>query len=178
MPGKDVGVIARRTAGMLLVAAPPLVDPNFDRSVVMMLEHSDEGAIGVVLNRPTGHEVPDVLDAWKSRCVAPAELFAGGPVQIDGIIGIGVDEGSRVVTLDLGDPLSHTDGPVRLFAGYAGWGPGQLDGELAARAWIVTTMEPNDPFAPDTGDLWRQVLARQSGSLAWMANFPDDVSSN
>ncbi len=134
------------TRGMLLLATPPLDDPNFDRSVIYMMEHTADGAVGLVLNRPTEETAIDGLDLWMELAVQPAVVFDGGPVQADALIALAELKGPRedawsAILPDLGsvdlarDPSDVADhvGRVRLFRGYAGWAPGQLDDELAMR---------------------------------------------
>lgn len=176
---------------MLLVATPPLVDPNFDRTVVYMLEHTDTGAVGVVLNRPREEEPPDQLHAWTSHLVAPACLFQGGPVELDALIALArldhpIDGAWSQVVGGLGsidltlDPSEVAAGvlALRVFRGYSGWGPSQLDEELAVGAWMVFDALPDDVFTADPDGLWRRVVARQGGRVAWLANAPDDLSTN
>ena len=179
--------------GRLLVAAPSLTDPNFDRSVVLILEHSPEGAVGVVLNRPTSVDVSDVFADWSSSASTPAVVFSGGPVQLDRLTVLAritdltsatADGTPRVLReLSMIDPRfdpNEVDGVIdaRFFRGYSGWSGGQLDGEVNLGAWIVVDSEPLDAFSPDPGRLWRRILGRQPGTLAWMANYPDDESVN
>ena len=178
--------------GKLLVAAPPLVDENFDRSVVLLLEHGDDGALGVILNRPTGNDVEDLLDAWAPYTSLPRVVFHGGPVEPGALIGLArmgrpdaTDDWApvldRVGTVDLLRAPEDVDPAieaVRLFLGYAGWGPGQLEGELELGAWIVAEASDDDAFAAEPGELWRTVLGRQQGRVRWLATFPDDLASN
>jgi len=179
------------TRGRLLVATPPLDDPNFDRTVVYMLEHNPEGAVGVVLNRPSDDTLPDALDRWQDQLTSPQVLFDGGPVELDALIALARLDGepgdawSSVVgdlgSIDLGlDPAIITERVVelRVFRGYSGWGPGQLDHELGEGAWMVLPSERNDVFSPAPDDLWRTVIRRQGGRIAWIANAPDDLSTN
>jgi putative transcriptional regulator len=168
-------------SGKLLVASPPLTDPNFDRTVVLVLDHGDHGALGLVLNRRHRGAVPDPLRRWEPLLAPPGGLHVGGPVEPDGVIGLARADsptGWRAVDLAVDPADQDLDGEVRLFLGYAGWGPGQLDDELLHDAWIVLDAEPGDAFHPDPTTLWRNVLARQRGRVRWMANFPDDVSRN
>jgi putative transcriptional regulator len=175
--------LARR----LLVSVPTLGDPNFFRSVVFMIEHTDDGALGLVLNQPTETRVDDVLEAWAPFAAAPAVAFVGGPVQQhEAVIGLAqvrdVDASDawqpllgRVGTIDLGrDPTDARADleAVRLFAGYSGWGPGQLDGELEVGGWFVVDAVPDDLLTPDPSGLWRTVLRRQGGDVAVSANYP------
>ena len=183
-------------AGRLLVAIPTLPDPNFERSVVLVLDHDGDGAVGVILNRPTDASLPVQLPGWASLAAAPAVVFLGGPVAPDAAIGVAraepavAQEGflplpgphrAALGTVDLSlvpDEAAPTVTDVRVFAGYAGWGAGQLEGELARGDWIVVDGEPGDPFSDDPDDLWRAVLRRQPGPLARLARFPDDPSLN
>jgi putative transcriptional regulator len=176
--------------GRLLVAMPPLTDGNFDRTVVLLLEHGDEGALGVVLNRPAGVHIGEPLDRWASFVSAPQVYFIGGPVEPSAVIALALSrEGGehvssvvgRVATVDLtADPLDVVGAlqGLRLFHGYAGWGAGQLEDELSARAWIVSDFLEDDAFTGRPDGLWRGVLGRQPGRLGWLAHFPDDPSLN
>ena len=180
------------TKGMLLVATPPLADPNFDRTVVLLLEHGAGGSLGLVLNRPSELPVAAALPGWEDLTADPPVVFTGGPVASEAAIAIGTRAGPPVragwepVVGDVGTIDLHVDpeeaaaelGAVRIFAGYAGWSPGQLDGELAAGAWLVLPATPRDALDPDPDDLWRRVLLRQGGRTAWLANAPIDPSQN
>jgi putative transcriptional regulator len=176
---------------MLLLATPPLDDPNFDRSVVYMMEHNSEGAVGVVLNRPTEEDAIDGLERWVDLSSSPAVVFDGGPVQFDALIALAEltgprDEAWSPILPDLGsvdlarDPLEVADviGRLRIFRGYAGWAGGQLDAELAAGAWMVFDTRRDDLFSDMPDDLWRTVLRRQRSRVSWLANAPDDLSMN
>jgi putative transcriptional regulator len=191
--GGDGFVTGSTLRGRLLVALPPLVDENFDRTVVLMLEHTDGGALGVVLNRPGDRGVPSVLEPWQPYTSPPAVIFEGGPVETQSVIGLaladaGDDEGDKwapafdgIGTIDLTIEPSDLGPPVRalrLFAGYAGWAPDQLEQELAAGAWVVADFRLDDAFGPEPASLWRSVLRRQGGQVAWMANYPDEPSTN
>jgi putative transcriptional regulator len=179
--------------GRLLVAAPPLVDPNFDRTVVLLLEHGDEGALGIVLNRPSDTSLDDVFPEWRPVASEPAVVFGGGPVARDAVIALArataehddADGWVRVLddlgTVDLArDPLDLAV-PVeslRVFVGYAGWSPGQLEAEVDQHAWFVVRCERDDPFAAAPEHLWRDVLRRQRGRAAMFAHYPDDATGN
>ncbi|MDT0267860.1 YqgE/AlgH family protein [Streptomyces sp. DSM 44915] len=177
--------------GRLLVATPALSDPNFDRSVVLLLDHDDEGALGVVLNRPTPVDVAEVLAPWAELTGEPGVVFQGGPVALDAALALAVVPGGgplgwrrvhgSIGLVDLEAPpevLAAEVGSLRIFAGYAGWGAGQLERELAEGAWYVVDSEPGDVSAPDPERLWRAVLRRQRGSLALLTTYPDDPSLN
>jgi putative transcriptional regulator len=165
--------------GRLLVANPALRDPNFDRTVVFVLEHSDEGAVGVVLNRPSETPLDELLPAWARRAAEPAVAFVGGPVGAGGAIGVSVGaDGLDVVDL-YGEPDGLPPGAViRVFVGYAGWAPRQLEGELEAGGWFVVDAAPDDVIASRATTLWRDVLRRQRGGLALVAAYPSDPTLN
>ncbi len=182
--------------GRLLVAAPPLVDPNFDRTVVLVLEHGDDGALGIVLNRPSETAIDDVFPEWRGVTSLPEVVFAGGPVATDAVIALArrrhadfaraeVESFVRIVgdlgTVDLADDplrIGAALESLRVFGGYAGWAPGQLEGELEQGAWFVVDLDPNDPFVDAPGTLWRDVLRRQRGRLALFSNYPEDATVN
>ncbi|MFF8785307.1 YqgE/AlgH family protein [Streptomyces sp. NPDC015125] len=215
--------------GRLLVATPALADPNFDRAVVLLLDHDEEGSLGVVLNRPTPVGVADILAPWAALAGEPGVVFQGGPVSLDSALGVAVvpgglsgeggipsvDSGARaggdgaetagvpaadrtglqsgdeplgwrrvhgaIGLVDLEAPpelLAAVLGSLRIFAGYAGWGPGQLEDELVDGAWYVVESEPGDVSSPDPEQLWRAVLRRQRNELAMVATYPDDPSLN
>lgn len=178
------------TAGRLLVASPLIGDANFERSVVLMLEHNEEGALGVVLNQPSQTSVTEMLPAWAGLCAHPDVFFFGGPVSPDSVIGLGrmtaTDPAAHLVvgnvtTVDLNQAPDELDvgvDEVRLFAGYSGWSPRQLDAELAMDAWFVVDADPGDVFMIEPDELWSFVLARQPGPMSWLANYPDDPSLN
>ena len=187
---------AESWAGRLLVATPSLVDPSFVRSVVLLLQHEREGgALGVVLTRPSGTAVGEVLPGWPERCAEPAVVFGGGPVQPSAAVCLGrTQPGSppstayapfaeelfaeQLGTLDLdGEPPAGLVA-VRVFAGYAGWSAGQLEAEVAAGAWWVLEALPGDAFTPEPELLWRQVLLRQGLPLAFAASYPQDPTLN
>lgn len=179
----------RPRSGRLVVATPSLVDPNFRHSVVLLLEYGEEGALGVVVNRPSEVPVADALPGWDRLAADPPLVFVGGPVQQQALIGLGrrqpgagPQEGWQAITDDVGvvdlerDPLA-VDGldRVRLFAGYAGWAPGQLDAEIQSGSWFVLDAEPADVFAGEPDGLWRAVVRRQGGVFT---TFPADPSHN
>ena len=180
--------------GRLLVATPTLGDPNFSRTVVYVLDHDESGTLGVVVNRPTTVPVGEVLPDWQQYTTDPGVLFQGGPVALDSALGlavlpgIGDDEpvGWRRVVDGLG--LVDLDAPpevlvdgmagLRIFAGYAGWGSGQLEDELAEGAWYVVPGLAGDAFTAAPEGLWRAVLRRQGGDLAFVSTDPDDPTQN
>ena len=191
MSEDDPGAPPTRTRNRLLVSVPALPDDNFDRTVVYMIDHEDSGAIGVVLNRPTGSEVPEELrigPAWAS----PPVVFSGGPVSPEAVIMLGRRQlgarqrgasavGGTVAVLSadaVADREVEGVDLLRAYAGYAGWGPSQLGGELSAGVWVVLDALPDDVFSAEPQNLWRRVLSRGGGRLAAIARHPDDPSVN
>lgn len=163
-------------SGKLLVALPVLSDGIFDRSVVLLLTAGDGGPVGVILNQPTTTELRDVLPGWSPYAAEPQVLFVGGPCEPGVAIAVAPGGAGAFETVDLG---GEPDGrPMRVFAGYAGWGPGQLDDELRRGAWVVVDADPGDAVTARAATLWRDVLARQGGQLARLARLPDDLSVN
>lgn len=184
-------------SGLLLVAAPSLEEP-FDRAVILILEHDESGTLGVVLNQPTTLDVASVLPAWRDHLTGTPHLFHGGPVALDSPLGLAAveptvrepdePEGFRRVIGALGiidlDTPAETLAPhlqaLRIYAGYAGWAPGQLDDELERGSWAVVS--PGDPivdaFLADPEVLWETVLHRAGGTLAWWLHCPADPGLN
>jgi putative transcriptional regulator len=178
--------------GQLLIATPKLLDPNFHRVVILILDHDVEGALGVVINRPSELPLRAVLPPWAEAVTEPQMLFAGGPVAPDSALGVGLAIGAGpsdgfkrlvgdfgLVDLDSepGEILPNLVG-VRVFSGYAGWGGGQLEEEIEEGSWYVVNAVPTDLLHPDPEGLWRTILRRQPGELAYVANFPDDPTMN
>ncbi|MFI5121550.1 MAG: YqgE/AlgH family protein [Vicinamibacteria bacterium] len=175
--------------GRLLIASPALVDPNFARSVVLITEHGPEGAMGVVLNRPSEIEVGDV--APELNVVVEGEpVFVGGPVQPQALVVLAeFDDATAaawIVVADVGFVAAETEYSElsdvvrrgRVYAGYSGWGAGQLEAELTEEAWIVEPPLPAELFPDDPEALWQDVLARKGGQFALIARMPDDPSLN
>lgn len=159
--------------GQLLIAAPQLAD-YFRRSVVLVLEHNEDGAMGVVLNRPTETPVAEAVPDLADLAGEDSLVHAGGPVNPDTVIALGDVDGKPEL---LGpDDTELEPRRLRVFAGYAGWAPGQLDGELEEEAWITEPADPDDPFAE--GDLWPEVLQRKGGGYALLATMPPDPRLN
>lgn len=184
--------------GCLLVATPVLADPNFRRTVILIVEHeADEGTLGVVLNRPTDVPVDRVLESWSELTTGPSVVFKGGPVAPNSALALALVPGdaeplgwhaldgtaalSHLGLVDLDAPpdlLAPAINRLRVYAGYAGWGPGQLRAEIDEGAWYVLSAEPSDPFADEPEGLWASVLRRQGGEMAFTATFPDDPGLN
>jgi len=183
---------ATTLTGSLLVATPLLDEPPFRRAVVLLLDHDEDGALGVVVNRAADLEVDKVLADWSSSVSEPGVLFMGGPVGTDSALAIAevvdsVDPPGwrgcfgRIGLLDLDAPPALLAGAIRrmrIFAGYSGWGSGQLEDEIAEGAWYVVPSEADDVFSLNPNGLWRRVLRRQSDEMAFLATYPDDPSQN
>ena len=179
--------------GRLLVATPQIEDGTFRRAVVLVLHHDDGGAQGVVLNRPLEADIESVLPGWKVVTTLPQTLFQGGPVELNSAIGLVTVPGDDPEPMGVrhlfgGVGLVDLDAPptlvaaevagMRIFAGYAGWSPSQLEGEVARGDWYVVDSEARDAFTAHPGRLWTEVLSRQRDNLKLVAGYPDDPSLN
>jgi putative transcriptional regulator len=176
--------------GQLLIAGPGLLDPNFWRTVVLVVEHSDEGALGLVLNRPSETSVGDAVPELDELVDLDDRLFIGGPVQPSSVIVLAEFEDpsdAALLAFDdvgvLGTGAGLEERPVgvlrsRAFVGHAGWGPGQLDGEIERGDWILEPAIGEDAFSADPRELWSSVLTRKGGSYALVARMPPDPSAN
>jgi putative transcriptional regulator len=179
--------------GRLLVATPSVQGDVFHRSVILMLHHDDDGAQGVVLNKPLAAEVDAVLPGWQRVVTGPPVLFQGGPVSTSSALGLVTVPGDEpeplgvkrlfgsigLVDLDVPTPVVAAElAGMRIFAGYSGWSDGQLEMEIRRGDWYVVDAEARDPFTPAPEELWRTVLRRQRDNLAFVASFPDDPSMN
>jgi len=175
------------------VASPALGDDNFHRTVVLVLEHGEEGAVGVVLNRPTHTQLEQIAAPLAPLAARPGLVHVGGPVAPSAAICLGrLREGAegpgashlfgRVASVDLDVPaeeLGELVDEIRLFAGYAGWAAGQLDAEMEEGAWFAVKRSDRDALSPEPTGLWRAVLRRQRRqSLAILASYPDDLATN
>ena len=206
-PGLDLVTGHHVAAGMLLLAGPKLTEPAFEGSVILLLDHDGEGALGVILNRPTeavlGQALPQpVLEGFgpAADAIRSTPLLEGGPVDSSQMLALvrwqpqwsDQDERLRRVLPGMGladllgiaasgegaaDP-AWRDVEVRAYVGYAGWGPGQLEREVEDEAWYVLPADPGDPFGPGLSDLWRRVVARQAGRLSWLGLRPIDPGQN
>ena len=174
--------------GKLLVSSPALVDPNFRKTVVLITHHDEEGAMGLVLSRPSEVPAADAVPALEGIPGAADPVFVGGPVQPEAFMALAdfvdIAEAAAAIFGDIGfmsaeaEPANLDVRRVRLFAGYAGWGPGQLEAELEEPSWIVVGAEAGDPFADDPDELWRQVVHRKGGPFSLMENMPFDPGLN
>jgi putative transcriptional regulator len=175
--------------GHLLLAGPGLVDPNFWRTVVLLGEHSDEGALGVVLNRASETTVSEAVPELAELAEGMGAVHLGGPVQPSAIVVLAdfvePEEAGSLVLESIGFLPSEVDPATlgelrraRVYAGYAGWGPGQLEGELAEGSWIVEPAIPEDVFTDDPDGLWSAVLRRKGGPFSVLASMPPDPNRN
>ena len=176
--------------GSLLIAAPTLTDANFLRTVVLITEHTDEGAMGLVLNRPSETLVDEAVPELAEPAGEEAVIYTGGPVQPEALLVLAEfrdrEAAAAIVIADVGlvaadaetGDLAETTRRARVFAGYAGWGPGQLEGEVQEDAWIVEPPTPAELFAADPDALWSDVLSRKGGRFALLARMPLDPSLN
>ena len=165
--------------GQLLIAGPALVDPNFWRTVVLVVQHNDEGALGLVLNRPADTTIGESVPVLDELVDSDEPLFIGGPVQPSSVMVLAEFEDVGVLgtaaTLDRPIPGVRS---ARAFAGHAGWGPQQLDGEIERGDWILESATLADAFSAEPRGLWSEVLTRKGGSYALIARMPPDPSMN
>jgi putative transcriptional regulator len=175
--------------GHLLIAGPRLLDPNFWRTVVLVGEHTEEGALGVVLNRSSETPVDEALPELALLAEEMGTVHVGGPVQPSAVVVLAdfadADDAESLVVESVGflpaeiepDTLGELR-RARVYVGYAGWGPGQLDGELEDGSWIVEPAKPEDVFTDDPDGLWSDVLRRKGGPFTLLAAMPPDPSQN
>jgi putative transcriptional regulator len=176
--------------GQLLIAGATLPDPNFARTVVLICQHSEDGALGLILNRRGELIIGDVAPELSELVGEDAVIDSGGPVQPDALLVLGEFEDAAHAGLAIvgsvglvgdGSEIAELVGVThrtRAFAGYAGWGPGQLDAELERDDWFVAPAGIDDIFDTDTDALWRRVLERKGGHFALVARMPIDPSVN
>jgi putative transcriptional regulator len=174
--------------GKLLVSSPSLLDPNFRKTVVLVAHHDDEGAMGLVLSRPSEVAAAAAVPLLEGIPGSDDPVFVGGPVQPEAFMVLAefedVDEAAAPIMEDLGfmpadiEPDDLSIKRMRLFAGYSGWGAGQLEAELEEPSWIVVDAETDDAFANDPDELWRTVLHRKGGPFSLMENMPFDPEMN
>ena len=183
--------------GSLLIASATLLDPNFARCVLLVLDSDSNGSLGVILNRPSEVPVDEVLAPWRDIATAPPVLFRGGPVELNAALAVGsirsgsvpdedLPPGWRPLTgalgiIDLDSPPDEFLGKLaalRVYAGYTGWGAEQLEGEIAEGSWHVVPALEGDAFSSDPDRLWRDVLRRQPSPLSMLATLPEDANLN
>ncbi len=176
--------------GQLLIASPILVEPTFHRTVILITEHAPEGAMGVVLNRPSQSLVGEAVPELSELAGEEEPVYVGGPVQTEALIVLAEFRdpaaAAAIVVADVGLVSAEVETAelvtatrrARVFAGYSGWGPGQLEGELEEEAWIVEAPVPGELFPEDPDTLWSAVLERKGGRYALIARMPPDPSLN
>lgn len=175
-------------AGRLLISKPILQDPNFDGTISLLLEHGADGALGLVINRPSDLTIADAFPRWEDLAAPPGVVFAGGPVDRNAMLVLGSSSsvegpltlGLHSVDLEVQPTIARGEGieQMRVFSGYAGWGAGQLEGELANGAWWLADATVDDVFCSNPSGLWAAVMRREGGEMAWYAHLPDDPSLN
>ena len=175
--------------GKLLIASPALADPNFERSVVLITEHGEDGAMGIVLNRPSESEVAAVIPELEP-IAGPEPIFVGGPVQPEALVVLGEfsnpEKAAWIVVAEVGlvsaqaelDELPEAVRRGRVYAGFSGWAPGQLEDEIDEESWIIEAPLPRELFPENPDTLWSDVLARMGGEYALVARMPEDPSLN
>ncbi|HET9437737.1 MAG TPA: YqgE/AlgH family protein [Gaiellaceae bacterium] len=175
--------------GQLLVAGPGLLDPNFWRTVVLVGEHSEEGALGVVLNRASETTVEEAAPELAQLADGMGRIHVGGPVQPSAVVVLAdfvePPDDDALVVESVGFLPAEVDPDelgelrrARVYVGYAGWGPGQLDGELDEGSWIVEPARADDVFTEEPEELWSTVLRRKGGPFGVLATMPPDPSRN
>jgi putative transcriptional regulator len=180
--------VSNSLRGQLLVSSPALQDPNFRRTVVLIAHHDTEGAMGLVLSRPSDVAATDAVPSLEGLPGAEGPVYVGGPVQPDAFMVLAefadITDAAVPIIGGVGfmpaeaEPDEISIRRLRLFAGYAGWAPGQLEAELAEPAWIVVPAEAGDAFADDPDELWRDVLRRKGNRYSLMEHMPFDPSLN
>jgi len=179
-----------------LIAMPNMADPHFSRTLTYICEHNDQGALGLVVNRPIDMTLSALFERLSlelgDNALSHSPIYYGGPVQTDRGFVLHAPVGNWQATLpvreaiglttskDILEAVGRGEGPKRMLVtlGYAGWSPGQLDAEIDEGAWYVLPAEPGDVFAAQPDRLWRTVLRRQDGDLAFLATYPDDPGMN
>lgn len=174
--------------GHLLIADGGLLDPNFRRTVVLVVDHDDEGAAGVILNRPGSMPVREAVPTLGGLVDEAEPVYVGGPVGPDAAVlladfsdpSIAEDLvfGTIGMLGDLPSDGSEGIGRLRVFGGYAGWGPGQLEEELSRDDWVTDIARPSDVFTTHPRELWAEVLKRKGGRFELLATMPLDPSLN
>ncbi len=191
MSDETAEMIERLEHGALLVATPALIDPNFNRTVLLLLDHGVDGTLAVVLNRPSDVTVEERLAGWEGFCRPPGVVFSGGPVSSEAVMGLvevsaapppgWLPVFANVGPIDLSidpTPLQGVVANLRIFSGYAGWGPAQLASEIREGSWWVVDAHPDDPFTNEPLELWSKVLERQRGDRSWFSRYPVDPDLN
>lgn len=176
--------------GRMLIASPSIFDPNFRQTVLLIARHDEEGAMGVVLNRPTEATIGEAAPQLLGLAESAEPIYYGGPVQPTSLVLLAEfddpEDAALPVLGDIGfvaigtelDKVGELTRRTRAFAGHAGWGPGQLEAELERDDWIVESASHDEVFSERAGELWQRVLGRKGGQFALMARMPFDPSVN
>ena len=176
--------------GMLLFSTPALFDPNFRRTVILLGEHGEEGAMGVVLNRASDTTVGNAVPDLGGVADPESPVYVGGPVQPQAVLVLAEFEdesaAASMVVSDIGfaradgdlEALADATRRARVFAGYSGWGPGQLESELEEDSWIVEPVEDLDLFPEPGEDLFGSALRSKGGAYRILALLPEDPAQN
>jgi putative transcriptional regulator len=177
--------------GQLLLDSGQLRGSFFQRTVVLICQHDAEGAFGLVLNRETGSKVGDMIVADLPDALKGFPLYVGGPVQPSALSYLYSDtfipDANVIANLSLGHALDNLvelgesfspSQRVKLFAGYAGWGPGQLEDEMERKAWLTHPAHLDLVFGADTDDLWQKILRAKGGMFRLLAQMPDNLANN
>lgn len=174
------------TAGQFLVATPVIAGPPFERAVILMIEHDSTGAVGVIVNLPTNIDVSDVLPDLIVDVIDPPTVYVGGPVSTDSAVVLGRSDvgpftmmapGIGIGVIDLDEPPPDTRA-IRVYAGYSGWTPGQLEAELEDGSWWVLPATAEEALAPDASGLWKRLVSTAPGAIRFHTHFPPDPSLN
>lgn len=175
--------------GCLLVATPQLEDPNFRRSVILIIDHGSEGSLGVILNRPSEISVDQIVPGWAASSSSAPRVFSGGPVQTNSLVALAlasaplrgatsVTEHIALLNLEEEPDIAQQDFEnVCLYLGYSGWSPGQLQAELQEGAWWTFESKPEDLIS-DPIDSWTRVLSRQNSAARLVAFHPEHAYMN
>ena len=175
--------------GQLLISGASLWDPNFRRTVLLIAHHDEDGAVGVVLNNPADVTVAEAIPQLGSLVAADEPLYIGGPVEPQAAIVVADFQDpsvAEIVALGSIGFLPPESGPevqdgikrARVFAGYSGWGAGQLEAEMSEDSWVVEPARPEDVFAPDPSRLWEDVLRRKGRAFDMLRLMPADPTMN
>lgn len=177
--------------GKLLLDSGQLTGSFFARTVILICQHDADGAFGLVLNRPTGGKAGDAIVANLPEALKELPLFLGGPVQPTAMSFLHSDvflpDGNVMANLSLGHSLDELldvgesfspEKKVKLFAGYSGWAPGQLEDEIRRQAWLIHPASLEVVFSHDTRSLWSRLMRQKGWQYQLLAQIPDDPSLN
>ncbi|MEN8376858.1 MAG: YqgE/AlgH family protein [Gemmatimonadota bacterium] len=175
--------------GQLLISGGGLYDPNFRHTVILLAAHDEQGAVGVVLNRPLDVTVEDAVPVLSDLTVPGEALFEGGPVEpghavllveVDdpGMLDVQVFGSVGFLTGEVSAELRPRIRRARIYVGHSGWGPGQLEAEMGEDSWILEPAIADDIFTDDPDSLWRRVLERKGPDYVAVSRIPFDPSMN